>query len=67
MNTTNRVLTVDGSVKIGAYLFSDRKKPSLCVEKGNTCTVYGSFIDLDRANEFMNELAALVGAIDDER
>lgn len=52
-----RVLTVDGSVKIGAYRFPDRKKPCLCVEKGNVCTVYGSFIDLDRANEFMNELA----------
>ena len=62
-----KVLTIDGSVKIGAYLFSDRKKPSLCVEKGNTCTVYGSFIDIDRANEFMNELAALVGARDDEQ
>jgi hypothetical protein len=55
-----RVLTVDGSVKIGAYRFPDRKKPCLCVEKGNVCTVYGSFIDTDRANEFMNELAALV-------
>ena len=62
-----RVLTVDGSVKIGAYFFADRKKPSLCVEKGNTCTVYGSFIDLDRASEFMNELAAFVGARDDEQ
>lgn len=51
-----RVLTVDGSVKIGAYRFPDRKKPCLCVEKGNTCTVYGSF----------NELAALVGARDDK-
>ena len=61
-----RVLTVDGSVKIGAYRFPDRKKPCLCVEKGNTCTVYGSFIDTDRANEFMNELAALVGARDDK-
>ena len=61
------VLTADGSVKIGAYFFADRKKPSLCVEKGNTCTVYGSFIDIDRAKEFMNELAALVGARDDER
>lgn len=59
-----RVLTVDGSVKIGAYCFSDRKKPCICVEKGNTCTVYGSFIDFDRANEFMDELTALVGAID---
>lgn len=61
-----RVLTVDGSVKIGAYSFSDRKKPCLCVEKGNTCAVYSSFIDLDRANEFMNELAALVGERDDK-
>lgn len=60
------VLTMDGSVKIGAYRFPDRKKPCLCVEKGNTCTVYGSFIDTDRANEFMNELAALVGARDDK-
>ena len=57
----SRVLTVDGSVKIGAYRFPDRKKPCLCVEKGNTCTVYGSFIDTDRANEFMNELATLPG------
>mgnify|MGYP006879537798 CR=1 FL=1 len=59
-------LTVDGSVKIGAYRFPDRKKPCLCVEKGNECTVYGSFIDVDRANEFMSELATLVGAVDDE-
>lgn len=57
-----RVLTVDGSVKIGAYRLPGRKKPCLCVEKGNSCTVYGSFIDTDRANEFMNELGALVGA-----
>lgn len=56
------VLTVDGSVKIGAYRFPDRKKPCLCVEKGNSFTVYGSFIDTDRANEFMNELGNLVGA-----
>ena len=61
-----KVLTVDGSVKIGAYHFPDRKKPCLCVEKGNTCAVYGSFIDLDRANEFINEVAALVGAKDDK-
>ena len=64
--TVPRVLTVDGSVKIGAYRVPDRKKPCLCVEKGNTCLVYGSFIDLDRANEFMDELAALVGAINDK-
>lgn len=61
-----RVLTVDGSVKIGAYSFPDRKRPCLCVEKGNTCVVYGSFIDIDRAKEFMDELAALVGARNDK-
>ena len=63
-----RVLAVDDSVKIGAFRFPDRKKPCLCVEKGNICTVYGSFIDIDidRANEFMNELAALVGAANDK-
>ena len=61
-----KVLTVDGSVKIGAYSFPDRKKPCLCVEKGNACVVYGSFIDIDRANEFMNELATLVGAMSDK-
>ena len=60
------VLPDDGSVKTGAYHIQDRKKPCLCVEKGNTCTVYGSFIDIDRANEFMNELAALVGARNDK-
>lgn len=31
-----RVLTVDGSVKIGAYRFPDRKKPCPCVESGIT-------------------------------
>ena len=61
-----KVLTVDGSVNIGAYTFPDRKKPCLCVEKGNACVVYGSFIDIDRAKEFMDELAALVGARNDK-
>lgn len=65
-STMPRVLTVDGSVKIGAYSFPDRKRPCLCVEKGNTCVVYGSFIDIDRANEFMDELATLVGARNDK-
>lgn len=31
--TMPKVLTIDGSVKIGAYRFPDRKKPCLCVEK----------------------------------
>lgn len=28
-----RVLTIGGSVKIGAYHFPDRKKPCLCNDK----------------------------------
>lgn len=56
-----RVIT-NGKVKIGAFLFSDRKKPCIAVERGNTCVIYGHFIDTERANDFMNELAALVGA-----
>lgn len=28
--------------------------------------MYGSFIDLDRASEFMNELATFVGTKDDK-
>lgn len=56
-----KVIT-DGSTRIGAYKFSDRKKPCLCIEKGNSVVVYGHFIDDKRANDFMNEFAKLVGA-----
>ena len=59
-----KVLT-DGTTKIGAFMFPDRKKPCLGIEKGNTCIVYGHFIDKERANEFMDELAKLVGAIEE--
>ena len=55
------VLTNDSDVKIGAFQFPDRKKPCLCVRKGNQCVVYGSFIDSNRANEFMDELALFLG------
>lgn len=57
-----KVLTVDDSVKIGAYVLPGRKKPCLCVEKENCLVIYGHFNDVRRANEFMDELAALVGA-----
>lgn len=57
----SKVLTNDSDVRIGAFQFSDRKKPCLCVEKGNQCIVYGYFIDSDRANKFMHELALFLG------
>lgn len=59
-----KVIT-DGTTKIGAFMLPDRKMPCLCVEKGNTCYVFGHFIDKERANEFMDELAKLAGAIEE--
>ena len=56
-----KVLSNDSDVSIGAFRFPDRKKPCLCVQKGNQCVVYGSFIDSDRADEFMDELALFLG------
>lgn len=55
-----KVLT-DGITKIGAYRFSDRKKPCLCIEEGNSIVVYGHFNTFDGANEFMERLSKLVG------
>lgn len=56
-----RVLT-NGEVKIGAYKFPDRKKPCICVEKGNAIYTYGTFKDEKLADMFMTELGNLVGA-----
>ena len=55
-----KVLT-NGKIKIGAYRFSDRKLPLLCVEEGNRIVVYGHFKSLYGANEFMDKVAELIG------
>lgn len=57
-----KVLTNNENVSIGAFKFPDRKKVCLCVEKGNQCTIYGTFNSESGATEFMNELGKLVGA-----
>lgn len=57
-----RVLT-DGKTKIGAYKFSDRKRPALCIKEGSCINVYGYFHNEEEANEFMNKLGKLVGAV----
>lgn len=57
-----RVLT-NGKISIGAYKFPDRKRPSLCIEKGNQILVYGSFHNEEQASEFMGELGKLCGAV----
>ena len=60
-----RVLVGANDSKIGAYKFPDRRRPALCVEKGNTITVYGYFRDTETAQKFMHELAQAVGAVEE--
>ena len=58
-----RVLTYGGDTSIGAFKFPDRKKPCLCVQKGNEIVIYGTFNNDNSAHKFMNELGKLVGAM----
>ena len=51
-----KVLT-DGKTSIGAYMFTDRKKPCLCIVKGAEIVVYGHFNSINSADKFMNKLA----------
>ena len=57
-----KVITYGGDTKIGAYKFKDRKKPCLCVEKGNEIIVYGTFNNDKSADDFMNELGKFLNA-----
>ena len=61
-----KVLTWCGGVSIGAYQFPDRKRPCLCVGKGNQIVVYGTFQNEQSADRFMDELGKLVGAVEKE-
>lgn len=58
----------NGKISIGAYMFPDRKKPCLCIEEEGKAeiVVYGHFNTVDGANDFMNILGKMVGAIFDE-
>ena len=60
-----KVLEGANGLKIGAYLFPDRKKPCLGVQQGNEITVYGTFTSIEAADRFMVELAKLVGAVEE--
>ena len=61
-----RVITYDGETCIGAYKFTDRKKPCLCVRKGGEIVVYGTFNNDDAAEEFMEELGKFLGAVTED-
>lgn len=56
-----KVIT-NGETKIGAYRLPKRKKICLCVEQGNKIIVYGTFINKESAEDFMERLADFVGA-----
>lgn len=58
----SKVITRDDDFKIGAYMFPDRKRPCLCVQRGNEVTICGTFHSIKAADLFMSELAKLVGA-----
>ena len=57
-----KVITYGGDVEIGVHMFPDRKKPCICVQKGNHITIYGTFNSIESADNFMNELADFLGA-----
>lgn len=56
------IVWTEKDTSICAEHFPDRKRPALCVTKGNTMTVYGYFNDDVSAKKFMSELGNLVGA-----
>ena len=57
----SKIVTNKNDRSIGVYTFPDRKKPCLCVRKGNEITVYGTFTNEEVAEDFMNEVAEFFG------
>jgi hypothetical protein len=55
-----------GNTEIGAFDFPDRRKPMLGIRIGNEVICYGSFRSKESADDFMEELAELVGAEPEE-
>ena len=55
-----RVLT-NGTIKVGAYRFKDRKRIALCVAEGNQIIVCGYFTNEHSADFFMDKVAEIIG------
>ncbi len=49
----------------GASRIPGRKKICLCIESGTCLTVYGYFQSEQKADEFMQKLGRLVGAMEE--
>ena len=56
------IIWTNKDTTISTEHFPDRKRPALCVTKGNTMTVYGYFHDDKSAELFIKELGNLVDA-----
>ena len=49
---------------MATYLFERQKKPRLCVQEATgELTIYGTFNNIEQADEFMDKLAELCGAV----
>lgn len=57
------VLT-NGSIKLGVYHFSDRKRPALCVAERSSIVICGYFSSQENAEFFMKKLCECVGVRD---
>lgn len=55
------VLADENAKAIGVYKIKGRKKPCLCVRKGDLIQIYGTFNNDEVAEEFMNEVAEFFG------
>ena len=62
-----KVITNGKDVAIGAFMFPDRKKPSLCIKEGNEIVSYGTFNSEETADNFMTKLAFLLGIKEEEK
>ena len=48
---------------ISAERFPDKKRPALCITKGNEVRVYGYFHDKECADKFMSILYQLIAEV----
>ena len=49
---------------MATYLFERQKKPRLCVQEATgELTIYGTFNNIEQADEFMDKLAELCGVL----
>lgn len=57
------IFITNGSVEIGtAKIRPERKKPCLCIRRGNALKVYGYFTSEELAMEFVDELMNFINA-----